>query len=319
MASLLNSLGTYGIVRRLLRHSDQPSLHPMLRYRRGQLELPFPILGQWLTVLHRRRGWLWVGLVLVGLAMVAQLLLRAQWRGFITTTCAFAMLLPVIIAVASLYLLPAVVAVLTSATIVAERELQTWDILLSTALDWHDLLLAWLARLLRLVNPFRELLPGVYVLLGGLACLFAIVTFANEYSGVLGEVLEWVVVFLVPLQYLVERVQDFVLASVIGLLASLLSPSRQVAAAVALCAMLGWLILRGLFTAALIGLLPTQTPSSAAILLLTGPASALAMSLPVLPALVLLLLLPLINEIVIRWLFAWLVKHLGEGRTLTSA
>jgi hypothetical protein len=308
-------LGTYGIIRKMLRNWEAPSAHPAFKYFRDRIDLPFPILSIVVQEVRKRRRWLWVLAGLIAAWMLAQIMLRAQWQQFITTTCTAVLIIPVVIAILVIYFLPALVAVLTSAIIVAERERQTWDILLTATSEWDELVLARLARLLRYVNPFREIVPGVYFMLGGLACIFAIVTFADKRSGALGEVLEWVVIFLVPLQYLVERIQDFVLASLIGLLASLIAPTRQVAATLALCAMLGLLIVRGLFIIGLIGLLPPpQALSRILVLLITGPASALAMTMPVVETIFGLLLLPLINEVIIRAMFAWLIGHLGEGR-----
>lgn len=305
-------MGTYGMMRVMMRMWRVPSAHPVFKVLGEHLDTPFPMLTGLLGVLGRRRGWILAGVMLIAVLMATQILVAAQWRSFVTATCAAVILVPALIAVIVIYCLPATIAVRSSAIIVAARERQTWDVLLSTALAWDDLLLAWVARLMRDMNPFSDALPVVYGILAGLAALFAVVTFAETDSGTVGEVLEWVVLFLVPLQYLIERVQDFVLASLIGLAASLVAPSRHVAASIALCVMLALLMLRTLFTASMIATLPAQTPSGAVIMMLTGPSSALAVTLPVMVALVGLVALPLINEIVIRLLFRWLLRHLGE-------
>jgi len=307
-------LGTYGIIRKMLKNWEAPSAHPAFKYFRDKIDLPFPALASVIREIRKRRRWLGVLALLIVVSMLGQVMLQAQWQQFITTTCTAVLLIPVAVAILAIYFLPALVAVLTSTIIVAERERQTWDILLTATSEWDELVLARLARLLRYVNPFREIVPGIYFMLGGLACIFAIVTFAEKRSGILGEVLEWVVIFLVPLQYVVERIQDFVLASLIGLVASLIAPSRQVAAVVALCTMLALLLVRGIFIISLIRLLPPpQAVSRVLVMLITGPASALAMTMPVVETILGLLLLPLINEIIIRRLFSWLIGHLGEG------
>jgi hypothetical protein len=307
-------LGTYGIIRRMMRNWESPSAHPAYRYFRDHIDLPFPLIATAFTELRKHVRWLWVIAGIIVVWMLGQIMLRAQWQQFITTTCTALLLAPLVIAILAIYFLPALVAVLTSAIIVAERERQTWDILLTATSEWDELVLARLARLLRYVNPFRQIAPGVYIMLGGLACIFAIVTFAEKRSGALGEILEWVVIFLVPIQYIVERVQDFVLAALIGLIASLISPSRQVAATIALCAMLALLILRGIFIITLIGTLPPpQAFSRILVLMITGPASALAMTQPVVETIIGLLILPIINEVLIRVMFRWLINHLGES------
>ncbi|MBX3082606.1 MAG: hypothetical protein KF716_13295 [Anaerolineae bacterium] len=308
-------LGTYGIIRKMLKNWESPSAHPAYKYFRNRIDLPFPIMSTVIREIAKRRRWLWVLAGVIVVWMLAQVMLRAQWQQFISTTCMAVLIVPVVVAILVIYFLPAAVAVLTSAIIVAERERQTWDILLTATSNWDELVLARLARLLRYINPFREIVPGVYFMLGGLACIFAIVTFADKRSGVLGEILEWVVIFLVPLQYLIERIQDFVLASLIGLVASLIAPSRQVAAMLALCAMLALLVVRAIFIISLIGLLPPpQALSRILVLMITGPASAIAMTMPVVETILGLLLLPLINEVIIRLMFSWLIGHLGEGR-----
>ncbi len=94
---------------------------------------------------------------------------------------------------------------------------------------------------------------------------------AQRHTG--RAILEWVVIFLVPIQYLIERVQDFVLAALIGLIASLVSPSRQVAATIALCVMLALLIVRGIFITSPIGTLPPPQALSRILVLMIAQAS----------------------------------------------
>lgn len=305
-------MGTYGMMRAMMRLWRLPSAHPVFKVLGERLDTPFPALTAFSNVLWRRRGWMLAGVVLIVVLMAAQILVAAQWRSFVTATCAIVILIPALIAVICIYCLPALMAVRSSAISVAARERQTWDVLLSTALAWDELVLAWVARLMRNANPLSDALVVVYGTLAALAALFAIVTFAETYSGTIGEVLEWVVLFLVPLQYLIERVQDFILAILIGLAVSLIAPSRHVAATIALCVVLALLMLRTLFTVSLIAALPSQTPSGAVVMMLTGPSSALAVSQPVALALVALVGLPLLNEIVIRWLFRWLLRNLGD-------
>ncbi|MBX3064439.1 MAG: hypothetical protein U0528_08220 [Anaerolineae bacterium] len=312
MLEFLGSLGTLGILRKLFYHWELPTTHPVYRYYDRGLDATIASFQALRRRLPDRRWW-WIGGVVIAVWVLFNVFSRAQWGTFISATCGFVLALPLLAAVLSLYFLPAIVALLSSSLIVAERERQTWDLLLTTPLSWDDLLLARLARLLRGIASTREFIPGIYLILAGLACLFAIVTLADRQSGPIGEWLEWLVIALVPLQFVVERVQDFVLASLIGLTASLLAPNRQVAAAAAMLSMLAWLILRGVIIAVIIRLLPPQTFGGVLILLLTGPASALSMALPVGSAILCLLLLPIAYEVAIRLLFRWLVRHLGEG------
>src|SRR4051812_29926782 len=67
------------------------------------------------------------------------------------------------------YLWPVSVGVASSGVIADERERQTWDVLLTTSLDWQEIVLFKLAAALRRFNPYSE------VFLWGQAFLMVII------------------------------------------------------------------------------------------------------------------------------------------------
>jgi hypothetical protein len=114
-------------------------------------------------------------------------------------------------------------------------------------------------------------------------------------------------------EFAIARVQDYILAGLIGLLASLLVPTRQAAATTALMAALAIILVRAVITALFIAMLPAMTLTTMLLLLPVGPSSAVvfAVSLPF--AILFLVAMILVREAAIRFSFRWLLAHLADG------
>src|SRR5581483_3896138 len=109
------------------------------------------------------------------------------------------------------------------------------------------------------------------------------------------------------IEFVVARAQDYVLSSLVGLIASLLTPNRQTAGAIAL------MLVRALLTLTLLAALPPTPPPLLAVLIATGPASVIAMVGNVLLGIPALIVMIVAREALIRAMFGWLVHHMGDA------
>jgi len=303
------NVGTIGLGARLRLHWQTES-HPLYRFQVIPLDqlLNVAPLVRWAK---RNRVWFVVGILAVLTWLVLQVVFQAQWGPFLAMLCGAGVALPILVAFGAIYCLPVAVAVVSSGMVIAERERQTWDILLSIPMEWGDLALARLARLLRHINPFEPIALIINLCIAGLIFVFAVVRYATPNSQGVETLLAWIVVFAGPFHFLVERLQDFLLACIIGVIASLIAPSRQVAWVLALLGMVGWLLARGLAIATLITLLPPSRANNPIITLLSGFSGAFIMTLPVWAKFILLIVTTLAYDLVIRRLFRWVRYHLG--------
>lgn len=215
------------------------------------------------------------------------------------------------------YLWPLAVAVNTSGIIVQERERQTWDVLLTTPFDRADLLLAKLASSLRLFNPYGEMLLWVQSFLAIILSVVIISDFVQESRS------DWpvqiVLLCLALFEFSAGRVQDYVLSGLLGLLASLLATTREAAWATATLLALTLVLLRAAVTIAVMATMTPQSFLKALVLFATGPASAVTLAWTAPVAALALVLLLLAREGLIRALFAWLVRRLGEAPRQNAA
>ncbi|MEP7286421.1 MAG: hypothetical protein ABI947_11695 [Chloroflexota bacterium] len=307
-------MGTFSIIRLLIRAWTLTS-HPIYQAEKRRLSL-LPV-G---SILRRVVGKSWrpilaVGAVLMVLAAGDFLCggTRHTFSAAIFSFCTVgggSLILLVILLIT--YLWPLSVAISASSVIAQERERQTWDVLLTTPLDWRDLILVKLAATLSRLNPYGE------IFLWGQAFLIAIifVLVIGQFSLNAGSspftVLELPLVFLTMTEFAIARLQDYVMAGLIGLLASLLSSTRQTASAIALMVTSGMILVRALITALVVTSLPFTSFPALLILLATGPSSVVALAWRGLPAILILIAMILIREGIIRAMFSWLIAHLGD-------
>ena len=215
------------------------------------------------------------------------------------------------------YLWPLNVAVAASGVIAQERERQTWDVLLTTPLEWSEIVLVKLAAALKRFNPYSEVFLWVQVFL--LAIIFVLVVGrpgVGEVNTSPGIVIPLVIITVA--EFAIARAQDYVIAGLLGLLASLQSTTRQNANLVALMLGAAMVLLRAMITGFIMGVqIPVSLPG-ALILISTGPSSVIALAFHGPIAIMILLSMIVIRETVIRVLFTWLMRHLGEASPLTA-
>lgn len=207
---------------------------------------------------------------------------------------------------------PIAVAVAASGTIVREREHRTWAALLTTPLDWNDLLTAKLASSLRWLNRPAEILIWVQGIL--LAVVFILVIGqAERYTQSGSPILALIIPIIAGAQFAIARVQDYATASLIGLAASTQSTTRQSASVTALLGGVALVLLRTLLTAAFLPQIQLTSPQAFLIMLSTGPTTAIAMAFPTMPLLpaTLLIIIPAVREVMIRLSYRWVLGHLG--------
>lgn len=212
---------------------------------------------------------------------------------------------------------PLAVAVLSSETIVREREKRTWAALLTTPLDWTDLLTAKLASALHWLNRPSEILvwlQGVYLIL----CFVLVLAQSGKVTDFTASWVMIVLSVLAAIQFGVARLQDYSTATLIGLATSLYAESRQSASVLAMLIGLIMLLSRFMLTAVLIALAqfnPAPPPQGLLILLATGPTTTIALGFSKEPgfAFILLLLIPTVRELLIQRAYRYIVAHLGEA------
>lgn len=262
------------------------------------------------------RIWKPVGILLAVLIYfaIARLLFGNQGQALspilICTTGGFIFVLGGLLLVS--YLWPAFIAVSASRVISVEREHRTWDILLTTPYEWRDLVMAKLAASLHGFNAYSGAFLYMQVFL--VAVIVALVLGQSPaWTGAPWSVLNLVMIVAAAAEFVIARAQDYVLASMVGLLASLLTPTRQGAATVALMTSLAVILIRMVVTGVFLAMLPAMTSTTLLLMLAVGPSTAVvfAASLPI--AIIILLAMVLIREGAIRLMFQWLLTHLADG------
>jgi hypothetical protein len=312
-------LDTYHFLLALWQHWTKPT-HPVYRADSKHIKLTPSVLILWKFVRRIWRPVAAIGLVVV-MTAIAEFLCGGARRVPLSLSTALFSLISVVgvglalIAILLLaYLWPLAVAFGASGVIAVERERQTWDVLLTTPFDWADLILAKLAAALRRLNPYGEMLLWVQAFL--VAILFVVVLgdfLRDVVSGVTSPVFQIALLVAAMIEFVVARAQDYVLSSLVGLIASLLTPNRQTAGAIALMMALALVLVRALLTLMLLAALPPTPPPLLVVLIATGPASVIAMAGNVLLGIPALILMIAAREALIRAMFGWLVQHLGDA------
>ncbi len=312
-------MGTYAIVKALRSYWANPA-YPL--HRTEIYQLLFPPLSR--LRMFVGQTW-WRPLVLVGAAlmtlMTAEMLcsgprpnpLRLLTLGFWSICGSFIFGIVTIALLVLSYVWPLVIAVRASRAIARERERRTWDVLLTLPYDRTDLLLGKLAAALRGLNIYADMVLWVQSFLILLIFVLVIGVLTQRADLTLPDmVLAFVLLVLVMVEFAVVRVQDYVLAGLIGAFTSLVAPTRQMSGILALAAAIGMILIRALCTALpLLGISGMFFPN-ALLVMATGPSSLIAMALPIPLAILVLLVIPLVRELIIRWAFHWLIRHLSE-------
>ncbi len=321
-------MNTWMILHNLWSHWRQ-AIHPVYRADANRTTLP-PAARQ---VLLRIVGKTWrpIGLASFAAIMifVADFLCRAGRRPssslllIVVSVCSYGGGAFIFMSLFFLtYLWPLSVAVAASGAIAEERERQTWDVLLTTPFAWSDLLLAKLSAALRNFHRYDVLLMWVHGFLVTVLMVIVLAEFSRAPGGT--TIPQYVVTAAAMLEFAVARFQEYVLAALLGLLASLLTPTRQGAGSLAFLMAFVLVLIRAflsglvLFVANASGAtVPADVGSL--ILLLTGPSSVIALAWTPLVGVLLMLGMVMIREAAIRLLWRWLVQNLGYSRELVTS
>lgn len=311
-------MGTYGIVRTLLRHWSTRQ-HPIYRADANRVTLlPVTQIAEHFV----RKIWrplAGAGLVIGGLVAADFLCGGATAKPtslvaglFSLCTVVSGSLLMVILLIL-MYLWPLAVAVSASGAIVVERERQTWDVLLTTPYDRDDLVLAKMASALRRFNPYGEMLLWTQMFLLALIFVLVVGQFSRNGSNTTAELLlQLPLLVLTMIEFAVARVQDYVLSGLLGTLSSLLTPTRQSSGVLALLLASVLVLVRTVLTVGVLLTMPPVSFTASLLLIATGPSSVVALALPIPAALAALLVMMLAREAVIRVLFGWITRHLSD-------
>jgi len=294
-------VGTYQILLQLWKYANSPR-HPLVRF---ELRRP-PMWAGYMGPLRRAYGWtvrIAIGLLIV--AVLMELVIHSRVSFMLG-------MLMLMLPLAGVGLLAMVglsmigwqipLALAGSAMIVYERSARTWDILLTTPIPHSDILLAKLAVGLSRMQTFITL----STLLQAIPLLSLLGTVNRAPNG------SFWLTLAISVLFVIDRAQQFALAGLLGLLASLLADTWSVAAvgAIALGAVL-WLartvITFGL-TAALIG---EQAIDIGQIVVIGLPALAGATRYPWVGTLMLLATL-IAQEWIVRRLFAWMLGRVSR-------
>ncbi len=305
-------MGTYALLTTLWRHWKRP-VHPVYQVetRYGPPWQPFH--------LERHSGWL-LRLVLwvVGLTAAAtvariltdQSLFWALSNGLLQLECLSGGALLLLALLVLTLLWPIAIAVGASSAIVRDREHRTWSALLTTPIDWNDLVMVKLASALRWFDrPFQILFWVQSVL--AMITLIVVAEQLDRLSQSGSPLLAVVVTAIAGGQFAIGRVQDYATACLIGLVASLESETRQTASVIALMGGMGMVIVRLLFTGALLLAIPIPSPQAGILLLATGPTTAIALVFPLPVILAVLIGVPLVREWLLQQGYRWALMRLG--------
>ncbi len=314
-------MGTYQLLRGLRKHWINP-ISPV--YRADQrFGPPWPPeeAARWRGRLVRFGLAVILAVVLItaGRALTGASSLSALYMLALPAACLTGVSLLFVALTALTFLWPVAVALLVSGTIVREREQRTWAPLLTTPLDWGEVLMAKLASALHWLNRPFELMVWVQ---GALTVFVFLLCVSQAEQIAAPPTVGVLIALLAAAQFALARVQDYASACLIGVGASLLAEKRETAWGAALMGGVGLVIGRVLITGLLmlniaLGVPPTNetAPQAVVILLATGPTAGLVLALKNAPwlALALLIVLPISRELLIRFGYRWVLAHLGES------
>jgi hypothetical protein len=311
-------MGTLAIFRSLWKYWEMPNF-PLFLYQEGRHTL---IETEWIAALNaliRRFVMPFIALIVGAVAFVGFLSL-CGFSSFFTTIPMFSLCVGIVFGIGAfaiillIYLWPVPVAVAASGTIADDREHQTWELVLATPIERSDVLLSKLAYSQRGLTGYGELLFWVQGLLIVLIFIIIVAKLGGTYRMTwLDGILTLFLIILSMIEFGIGRIQDYVLAGLLGVTASLISGSRQAALFSAFMGALGMVLLRGVITGVFVMAIGSNTVQAAQVIFFaTGPSSLVVLALPHLIALLVLIAMPLGRELTIRWLFGWLVAHMGD-------
>ncbi len=278
--------------------------HPLVRFEARRV----PVWTDYVVLLRRIYGWVVrIGLVILVIAVLVEVLLHAR-ISILLVMLMFLLPITGVVLMAGVGLgmvgwsIP--MALAGSAMIVHERAAHTWEILLTTPIPRQDILLSKLAVGLTRLQSFIT----VAVLLQGvpLISVLGLITRRTNLEGIESLVLTGGVLF----GFVVDRAQQFVLAGLIGLAASLVSDTWAVAVvgAIALGAVF-WLA-HSAFTFALAAMLGSLQILDVGQLIVIGlPALATSAQSAYFGVAAILLVL-VAQEWLIRRLLVWMLHHI---------
>jgi hypothetical protein len=215
------------------------------------------------------------------------------------------------------YLWPVGVAFAASAVIAQERQRQTWDSLLTTGLDWKEIILVKLAANLRRFNPYSEIFLWVQAFLVVIVFILVIGQFDPFTRS--PSLLNLPLAIITMAEFAIARSQEYVIAALIGLMSSLLSSTRESAGVVAVMIAFIMVIARAVMTTLIVVLvLPSTSIPGLIIWLATGPSSVVTLAWRGVGALAILAVMVAVREVIIRLMFGWLIRHLGETQTVPA-
>jgi hypothetical protein len=298
-------MGTLTIVRQLLLYANWPR-HPLVR-RESEMITPWAGIAAWLLQAYR-----WIvrgGLAIVLLAIGLELVHQSSLSVFMTLMLIF---MPIggfgLLAVITMLLISWPIPLVFSGSIgvLRERTAHTWELLLLTPLPRSELLLSKLAVGLSRQQPFLtvvtllQVIPWI-VLLGAVSRYMT--------TQVMIGCAPLAILVLTTLLFVIDRVQQLIFVSLIGLATGLLADN--------------WAI--GLIGAAALGAVFWLIHSAAAFLLVYimagaryfDPAQAIFVGFPALASspyipgvgLGVLFGVIIIQECCVRGLFSWLEGH----------
>lgn len=316
------SIGTYGILRLLMRFSAM-SGHALYQTELKRLTVvPITTLANAII----RRIWKPVAAIAFVTLMLAvvdffcagtQRNFSSQLFSICTLVIGTLILLGILLFT---YLWPLPVAIASSSVIVHERERQTWETLLTTALDRRDIIMIKMAAALSPFRLYGEMVIWVQLFVMILIFVLLVAQFSTTAGRAPMTLWEIPLLFFTMIEFAIARIQDFVLAVLIGLITSLLAPTRQTAGSVALMAGIALVLIRALLTVAIAiaseaTSIPLQGVPGMFILLSTGPSSVITLAWRGLFGTAILVCMIVAREGLIRFMFKWLIQNLGESNT----
>lgn len=213
------------------------------------------------------------------------------------------------------------VTMASSRLIAQEKELHTWDTVLTLPCGWDDLVLIKLAVALRTFSlKFLLWLQGFFVaVLYGSAIAQILSSARSLPQGAARQYFEVYLVLAVValIGFTVGRIQDFVLLSLIGIAISVLASSRQIAVAAGAIAgaayLLFWTIVALLVIPLTGPISPFEPISIGGAAAIVGPSGSVTLGLPLPAAIVSIIGLIIYREVLIQAIFGWLSHHLSEA------
>jgi len=301
-------MGTLTILKRLMLYANWPR-HPLV-HRELEFITPWAKLATWLLLINR-----WVvraGLAIVLLAIALEVIHHDSISVLMSL---FAIFMPLgglsILAVLLMLLVtwPIPLALSGSISILRERTAHTWELLLLTSIPHSDILLSKLAVGLSRQQPFITVATVLQAI--PLIGLLGAVSRYMKTQYLVGS-MPLALLAITTLLFVIDRVQQFTLFSLLGLVAGLLSENWAlgIVGAAALSAAF-WLIRNGAAFIVVYLMAGEWYFDSMQAIFVGFPALAVSPYTPGI-GLGILIVVIAIQECCVRGLFHWLVNHVSR-------